>query len=190
MDLTQFQNLFSLLERTFLISALAPYPTAILLSTVLPSSRKGTRNRSLLVISSLSLLLLSAALATLSTINFSLGLLIGLLATPLSFVRHLPSRPGFVRVLTFLLNFVGPPAVLLLGSLLWLQFGADPSRSTWVGMEELAHYTTKLLVRASDAWIVEGTWTAVVLWLVWWPAWFIGAVVLASSIYVEEENDA
>jgi len=41
----------------------------------------------------------------------------------------------------------------------------------------------EVLVAASFAWKVSETWTAVVVWLVWWPAWFAGAVVLASGLF-------
>jgi len=41
----------------------------------------------------------------------------------------------------------------------------------------------EVLVAASFAWEVSETWTAVVVWLVWWPAWFAGAVVLACGLF-------
>jgi len=39
-----------------------------------------------------------------------------------------------------------------------------------------------VLVRASQGWVVNGLWTPVVVWLVWWPAWVVGAwVVLVGA---------
>jgi len=179
-----------LLLKTIAVSAISPYPAAIILAEIMPKSPKGTRNRSLLVMSSMSLLLLSAALATLSTINFSLGLLVGLLAAPLSFIHHIPSHPGRAQVLGLAMNLVSPPVVLLLGPALWLQFGGDSgARSSWVGASEALQYASSLLVRASEAWAVEGTWTAVVIWLVWWPAWFVGAVALNCSKLMRDEGE-
>lgn len=40
----------------------------------------------------------------------------------------------------------------------------------------------QLLVRAAFGWHVWRMWTPVVVWCVWWPAWFIGQVLLASSL--------
>lgn len=172
--------------KTLIVSALLPYPAAALLTSLLPSTSTGTLSRSLTVTSSISLLLLSAALATLSTINFSLGLLVGLLAAPLSFVRHLPAQPGLAKTLGVLLNLVGPPAVVLIGAGVWVVYGGEGRA---FGLDEWLGCAAEMLMRASRAWAVEGTWTAVVVWLVWWPAWFEGAVVLASSLYVGEEEE-
>ena len=32
-----------------------------------------------------------------------------------------------------------------------------------------------LLLDASLAWHINGTWTAVIVWVLWWPAWILGA---------------
>lgn len=50
----------------------------------------------------------------------------------------------------------------------------------WRGVEEAAR---RLLVAAAEAWWVTGTWTAVVVWLVWWPAWFVGQVMLGCDLF-------
>jgi len=42
-----------------------------------------------------------------------------------------------------------------------------------------------LLVMASEAWLVHSTYTAVIVWLVWFPAWFVGASVVACGLFGE-----
>lgn len=119
-----------------------------------------------------SLLFLGAALSTLATLNFSQALFIGLLASPLSFVRSFAppkSLPLLFRALLGLLATavvvaVSPPAVLLIASKL---SGKDYG---------------ELLAAAAWAWKVEKVWTAVTVWIIWWPAWVCASLVLFSGI--------
>lgn len=119
-----------------------------------------------------SLLLLGAALSTLATLNFSQALFIGLLASPLSFVRPFAppkSVPLAFKALLGVLATVGmiaisPPVVMLVASHL-----------SGKGYSEV-------LAAAAWAWKVEKVWTAVTVWIVWWPAWVCGSVVLLSGM--------
>lgn len=112
---------------------------------------------------SFSLLLLGMFLSSLATLNFSLALLIGLLAAPLAYVRPLPGRPVLVALSSVTVNFLAPTAVLIFGSLYW----------------EIA--VGQILKEAAFGWDVWGMNTQVVVWCVWWPAWLVGAVLLLGK---------
>lgn len=116
-------------------------------------------------------------LSSLATLNFSLALLVGLLASPLSFVRPLfpqsssspsaassasSSASSTLRALgcTLLLNALSPTAVLLAGAAYWRLGVGD------------------VLREAAVAWHVCGTYSAVVVWCVWWPAWLAACLTV------------
>jgi glycosylphosphatidylinositol transamidase len=61
---------------------------------------------------------------------------------------------------TVAMNAISPPAVLFAGAAYW-----------GVGVRDV-------LREAAVAWHVCGTWTQVVVWCVWWPAWLAGSVVV------------
>jgi glycosylphosphatidylinositol transamidase len=107
---------------------------------------------------SFSLLLLGMFLS--STLNFSLALLVGLLAAPLTYLRPLPYI-GTVAILSgIMLNCLTPTAVLYYGALYWkIPIG-------------------KILTEAAFGWNVWGMNTQVVVWCVWWPAWLVGSMIL------------
>ena len=116
-----------------------------------------------------SLLLLGMFLATLATLNFSLSLFVGLLATPLTFIgaplytsNSEDARLSQQRKLisTAVLQMLSPAVVLSLVGLVWEG-----------SMQEL-------LAEAAFGWKVNGMWTQVVVWCVWWPAWLIGSVLV------------
>ncbi|KAK0750457.1 Gaa1-like protein [Schizothecium vesticola] len=84
--------------------ALPPALSALLTARYRPSAQQYH------LLQSFSLLLLGMFLSSLATLNFSLALLVGLLACPLSFVR--PSRTAAGRVTCYLLlSAVAPTAV-------------------------------------------------------------------------------
>lgn len=130
----------------------------------------------------MSLLLLGAALSTLSTLNFSLALVIGLVCSPLSFVRPLPYLPprssvhsvsggseylnklAVVMPITVLYLAISPP-ILLYGVSSWVGQGLD-------GM----------LMEMARGWVAQGVWTSLVIWGLWWPAWIVGGGVLWSGV--------
>lgn len=123
-------------------------------------------------------------LATLSTLNFSLALLVGLLSTPLSVLGTPPvsspspstapysfstevndkSRRGRKLVESLVLHLLSPPVVAFAGCRWW---GVD------VG---------DMLLEAAFGWRVSGLWTQVVVWCIWWPAWLAGAVVASPLL--------
>lgn len=137
------------------------------------------------LISCFSLLLLGVSLATLSTLNFSLGLITGLLASPLSFIRPLDAAPDLVgkppsdkqslKTIAMLVALTAacPNVVILAGSAAFK--GAASTTAVMNGLREV-------LVHESFAWHVSGTWTSVIIWVVWWPAWLAGAVVAATRL--------
>ncbi|KAM4062262.1 gaa1-like, GPI transamidase component domain-containing protein [Hirsutella rhossiliensis] len=112
---------------------------------------------------SFSLLILGITLATLATLNFSLAFLIGLLASPLTFVQ--PTRSIAARYcLAGLLSAVAPPVVVYTAAQLWGVRVAD------------------VLSGASFGWNVWGMHTAVVVWCLWWPAWLVGMINVLGTV--------
>jgi len=109
---------------------------------------------------SFSLLLLGMFLSALATLNFSLSFLIGLLASPLTFMETSPAGSPRRVVSTVALNLVAPTAVVVAGSLLW------------------AVDLGQVLRMAAFGWDVWGMYTAVVAWCVWWPAWLVSSVIV------------
>lgn len=117
-------------------------------------------------------------LATLSTLNFSLAFLIGLLSAPLSFLGSQPlSHPSpsstsgapkstLAKKLfeNALLHLISPPVVAFAGCRWWGVNVGD------------------MLLEAAFGWQVSGLWTQVVVWCVWWPAWLVGAVVVSPVL--------
>lgn len=113
-----------------------------------------------LLIKSFSLLLLGMFLSSLATLNFSLAFLVGLLSSPLTWIRPLPKRPITKIILGLLLAVISPTVVLVGASWAWgLSIG-------------------DVLTEAAFGWDVWGMNTQVVVWCVWWPAWIVGGVLL------------
>ena len=124
----------------------------------------------LLLLQSFSLLVLGMFLATLATLNFSLSLFVGLLSTPLTFTRNpfsssVDAKDVFsshVRkyVSTLVLQLLSPPVVVWTVCYIWdVKLG-------------------EMLGEAAFGWKVNGLWTQVVVWCVWWPAWMVGGVLV------------
>jgi glycosylphosphatidylinositol transamidase len=111
-----------------------------------------------------SLLLLGMFLAALATLNFSLSVLVGVLCVPLSFVRKSNNR-GVTGVQLLMLAMLNP--VLVIQTITKL-LGAN---------------LTDVLVQSAIGWHVWGMWTQVVVWLVWFPAWLAGAVVVSTGFW-------
>ena len=164
--LTRPQTLTPLFAVFTLLNTLLPSFLSHLLTTLPPTP---TTPHQYNLIKSFSLLLLGMFLSTLATLNFSLATITGLLASPLTFVRPAQSPTSKVAA-TLLLHAVSPPAVLLAGALYW-------------GMD-----VTSVLREASVAWHVCGTYSAVVVWCVWWPAWVAGCVVVLGGGKGSEEE--
>lgn len=148
---------------TFL--CLLPIPVAFVLSRV-PFHRQ-----EIAIMSCFSLLLLGIALSALSTINFSLGLMTGLAAAPVSFVRPHYQKPILAGLVSIALLIVAPPTVV------------EAASAGYMGSWDLLGSMKGVLVEASIAWKVSGTWTAVILWVVWWPAWFVAETVAFFGLF-------
>ncbi|KAL1800237.1 hypothetical protein ACET3X_000579 [Alternaria dauci] len=111
-----------------------------------------------------SLLLLGMFLAALATLNFSLSVLVGVLCVPLSFVRKSNKR-GVTGVQLLVLATLNPVMVVQTATKL---LGAD---------------LMDVLIQSAIGWHVWGMWTQVVVWLVWFPAWLAGAMVVSTGFW-------
>ncbi|PSN62382.1 Glycosylphosphatidylinositol:protein transamidase, GAA1 component [Corynespora cassiicola Philippines] len=149
------------------LTILAPPVAAPLLhrSSLAPSPQHAT------LIQCFSLLFLGMSLSALATLNFSLSFLVGILTTPLSFARPYKSRAAGVAMLALLLA-LSPVSV---AQAAMAYFGQDAGF---------------VLAKAAEGWHVWGLWTQVVVWLVWWPAWVAGCVVVAGGVVRAGKNKA
>ena len=114
---------------------------------------------------------LGMCLATLATLNFSLALFVGLLATPLSFIgpplyttdEETSLSPTHRFLATGLLQLLSPPAVLHL--------------CCWFQEADVGH----VLTEAAFGWSVNNLRTQIVVWCVWWPAWLTGSILVSPA---------
>ncbi|KAJ4365792.1 Glycosyl phosphatidyl inositol protein transamidase complex subunit [Neocucurbitaria cava] len=160
--------LFNHWDASFLVSLLL---TAANASTLLPigvgflfNYTRPLSMREANLIQCFSLLLLGMFLAALATLNFSLSFLIGVVATPLTFVRRT--------------NSVGWNVIQLAGLAV-----LNPIMVIQLGTKMLGGSLAEVLVKAAQGWHIWGLWTQVVVWLVWFPAWFAGSSVIASGVF-------
>ncbi|KAF4549811.1 GPI transamidase component-like protein [Elsinoe fawcettii] len=125
----------------------------------------------LMLVQCFSLLILGAALSTLATINFAQSFIIGIAASPLSFVRPLsPRMPVQVRAEFTLVGMVILSAI-------------SPMTLLWGGSFYFKQSLKDVLVAAAWAWRVERVWTGVTVWLVWWPAWACSVFAWTSGAF-------
>jgi glycosylphosphatidylinositol transamidase len=153
----------SLLSPTFTAIAIVTTFLPHLVAFSLQKLRKPTKQETTLI-QCFSLLLLGMFLAALATLNFSLSFLIGIATSPLTFIR--PSKSIPISAATSVLLAVLNPIVLIKGATVY--FGVD---------------VVEFLLKAAEGWHVWGLWTQVVVWLVWWPAWFAGSVVVSGGLW-------
>ena len=113
---------------------------------------------------SFSLLILGATLSTLATLNFSLAFVVGLLASPLAFVRATKS-PLLAIPQALILAALSPP-VAMYGLNVWYEGR---------GLETV-------LLELAKGWMAQGVWTELVVWGVWWPAWIVGGTVVSGGM--------
>ncbi|KAF2758260.1 Glycosylphosphatidylinositol:protein transamidase, GAA1 component [Pseudovirgaria hyperparasitica] len=148
-----------LFHATTAITLVLPIMTA----TAVSQFRRPTQQETTLI-QCFSLLLLGMFLSALATLNFSLSFIIGVLAVPLSFVRRIPNSTVLPCLMTVILTAVSPMMVATLATQHW-------------------HYdVVDLLLQAAQGWHIWGMWTQVVVWLVWFPAWFAGASIVVWSL--------
>jgi glycosylphosphatidylinositol transamidase len=107
-------------------------------------------------------------LSALATLNFSLAFLVGILSTPLTFIR--PTSSKLLSLVQLLVLVAVNPLMVILGA-----------STYWAGGDVGAVQT--VLIKAAEGWHIWGLCTQVVVWLVWLPAWFAGGVVVASSLF-------
>lgn len=112
---------------------------------------------------SFSLLLLGMFLSALATLNFSLAFLVGVMASPLSFMQPWPRRTVVRWSCAAFLQIASPTAAMYYVS---VHFN--------VGIDEL-------LQEAAFGWDVWGMYTPVIIWGVWWPAWLMGSVIVLGK---------
>ena len=150
------------------------------------------------LISCFSLLILGITLSTLSTLNFSLGLLIGLASAPLNFVSPLLPKPSpstalnkptksgsrdFLETLAVVLaQLLTAPTTLII--LIGIVTATQPVPGLQGFIARSFNGVKDFLLNAKFAWHVNGSWTAVVLWVVWWPAWILGTTVTVGRFLV------
>ncbi|RYP80229.1 hypothetical protein DL769_002587 [Monosporascus sp. CRB-8-3] len=149
------------------VNALLPHLASRLLTPASLTAQQQRQFRQLL--KSFSLLLLGMFLSALATLNFSLALLVGLLATPLTFTPTAHAGPAARVAYTLLLNALSPPAVVAVGATVAARYlGEGGGVGGGVG---------HLLAEAAFGWCVWGLYTPLIVWCVWWPAWLVGGVV-------------
>ncbi|KAH7029339.1 Gaa1-like protein [Microdochium trichocladiopsis] len=148
------------------LSAASPFILSYGIQTFI--ARKQVSLQQYELIKCFSLLLLGMFLSALATLNFSLALIVGLLATPLSFARTWPDNLVAARILyTIFLQVVSPPVILLVASaVLGPKLGGSAMGGLHIVLEE-----------AMFGWNVLGMYTPLVLWAVWWPAWIVGCLI-------------
>ena len=119
---------------------------------------------------SLSLLLLGLFLTVLATLNFSLSMFLGLLCAPLAFVDRLRGKTALAAMQYMVLLVLSPVGVAcLLLAYLRIVLGLDGSIQQW-------------LLQSAFGWNVWGSWGVPVgVLCIWWPAWTVGATLVASS---------
>ncbi|KAF2433851.1 Glycosylphosphatidylinositol:protein transamidase, GAA1 component [Tothia fuscella] len=67
-----------------------------------------------------------------------------------------------------LLTALSPPVVIIAASSLWNVPGVSLSQ---------------VLAMATTGWWIHGLWTGVVVWLVWWPAWFTASFLVGAGAW-------
>lgn len=155
--LTTFQLLAPLFAAFSTLNAALPFVLSTLLSTYRPTTQQYH------LVKSFSLLILGMFLSALATLNFSLSLIVGVFAAPLSFMRPWPRSAAARYASLGLLQLVSPPAVLY-------------SASAYFGLD-----VAFVLKEAAFGWDVWGMYTPVVLCCVWWPAWLAGSVLVLGQ---------
>lgn len=136
----------------------------------------GASSQQLQIMQSFSLILLGGILSTWATLNFSLALTVGLLASPLGFIRPLPLRPSAdTSSVQQKLNVV----LSIPLTLAWLVL--SPPTVLYALSVYFQKELSWMLLEVAKGWIAQGAWSVLVLWSVWWPAWVVGGIVLVSG---------
>ncbi|KAF2399908.1 Glycosylphosphatidylinositol:protein transamidase, GAA1 component [Trichodelitschia bisporula] len=165
-----------LLAPAYQIFTIATLPAPHILAFLTPRllHRRPT-SQELTLLHCFSLLLLGMYLSALATLNFSLSTLIGVLSTPFSFIPS-ARAPGAT------LSRREKARALVWSVLIAL---LSPTNVIWAATValEVDGGLGEVLRRASFGWWVNGLWTSVVVWLIWWPAWFVASFIVGSGIW-------
>ncbi|KAF3005187.1 Glycosyl phosphatidyl inositol protein transamidase complex subunit [Curvularia kusanoi] len=153
---TSLPRLHTFLANT---TTLLPVLCAWLFAELRPLSAQETQ-----LLQCFSLLGLGMYLAALATLNFSQAFAVGALCTPLAFVRRTPESRVGTALQYVLLVGLNPLMVAQWGAMLMQVPLAD------------------VLEHAAVAWGVQGAWTAVTVWCVWFPAWMVAGLVVSSGM--------
>lgn len=131
---------------------------------------------------SLSLLWTGACLTVLATLNFSLSMFLGVAGVVVPFCGRNKERPGLAGLQYLLLVIMSPMG---LGALV-LAYAVSTGSTESAGVEQVAR---DALTRVAFGWNVLGSWGILIgVWVVWWPAWLVSAMSVASSWYPPEQG--
>lgn len=130
------------------------------------------------LITSFFLLLLGMFLSTLATLNFSLAFLVGLLATPLTFVRPFPKLPAAGYTYSAMLSLLNPGVVVLSAAVAATTLHGRSGLGLGVVGVTPWEAIQKVLEEGAFGWGVWGMYTPLIFWCVWFPAWLVGSVVV------------
>lgn len=89
--------------------------------------------------------------------------MVGLLASPLSFVPAAPSSETLRWAWIGLLYVLAPTTV-------WY------TTASLRGLD-----LAGLLTESALGWDISGVYTPIVIWCVWWPAWLVGSLVVLAK---------
>ncbi|KAI5793876.1 Gaa1-like protein [Peziza echinospora] len=130
----------------------------------------------------LSLLTLGTFLAALATLNFSLAAAIGVACLPLTIIPSTRPKSVFGKVARWVLHqLVSPMVVIPAAGVVYTIVMKDGEREWMEGLKGVSLESVEGVVRealrmAAVGWWVEGGWTPLMVWGVWWPAWVISGL--------------
>jgi glycosylphosphatidylinositol transamidase len=182
--------------------------TTLPLPTILAFLIRAPTEQELSLLHCFTCMLLGMFFAALATVNYSLAYIVGALCSPLILVR-LPStsslssadqktttttesgntQPGNAKAGSSSTSSTSTPArnsLLRSGCyavLALVLLATSPMVVVWVASSFVPGGLSEVLRMAAFGWTVYGLWTQVVVWLVWWPAWFASCYVLAAQAF-------
>lgn len=161
-DTNAHSPILQMLAGAYTAFALANCALPFFISSLLKSTYNPTVQQYQLI-KSFSLLLLGMFLSALATLNFSLAFLVGVMASPLSFMRPWPNHAAVRWACAAFLQLASPTAAL---------YSVSSYFDVSIG---------EVLKEAAFGWDVWGMYTPVIIWGVWWPAWLMGSVIVLGQ---------
>jgi GPI-anchor transamidase subunit GAA1 len=182
------------LSTVFKTFTLVTLPLPTILSVLLPSiMTRAPTEQELSLLHCFTCMLLGMFFAALATVNYSLAYIVGALCSPLILVR-LPSTSSLSSADQKTLQAGGtPPSAstrTMLRSAGYVVLAAvllatNPMVVVWTASGYVPGGLSEVLRMAAFGWTVYGLWTQVIVWLVWWPAWFASCYVLAAQPFFQ-----